>query len=179
MSRNRLLLPFAGLALLASAACNQDLTSINTNPNSPVSAPPGPVFTRAVNLGAQRWLGYTYDQYSTEVLAQHLSEVQYPDVDAYRRLDPSSTGGTFNGAYSSELEDLTQVVRTGRAANNAYMWAPAVIMREWGYGYLTDSWGDVPYSQATAGDSSATILSPVYDSQQSIYADFFAQLDAA
>src|SRR3954462_13888237 len=113
MSRNRLLLPFAGMALLASAACNQDLTSINENPNSPTSAPPGPVFTRAVNLSTSRWLGYTYDQYSMEVLVQHLAEVQYPDEDAYRRLDPSSTGGIFNGAYSSELEDLAQVVRAG------------------------------------------------------------------
>src|SRR4051812_17341587 len=161
----------AGIALvLATAACNQDLTSINTNPNNPTSAPPGPVFTRAVNLGTSRWLGYTYDQYSTEVLVQHLAEVQYPDVDAYRRLDPASTGGVFNGAYTSELEDLAQVIKVGNAQSNPFIWGPATVLREWGFGYLTDSWGDVPYSQATAGDSSATILSPVYDPQQAIYA---------
>ena len=178
MTQKRPLLASVGVALLlVSAGCNSDVTSINRNPNSPTVAPPGPVFTRAVNLATQRWLGYTYDQYSTEVLTQHLAEVQYPDVDAYRRLDPSSTGGVFNGAYSSELEDLTQIVRTGTAQDNPFLWGPAMVMREWSYGYLTDSWGDIPYTQATAGDSSATILSPVYDAQKDIYADFFAQLD--
>src|SRR5438270_13146345 len=152
MRSNRFFRMLPGLALaLASAACNQDLTSINVNPNSPTSAPPGPVFTRAVNLSTSRWLGYTYDQYSTEVLVQHLAEVQYPDVDAYRRLDPSSTGGIFNAAYSSELEDLQQIIRTGNTNNNPFLWGPAMVVREWSYGYLTDSWGDVPYSQATSG----------------------------
>jgi hypothetical protein len=167
--------------LVASTGCigNDNITNINNNPNSPTVAPPGPVFTRAANLATSRWLGYTYDQYSTEVLTQHLAEVQYPDVDAYRRLDPSSTGGIFNAAYSSELEDMQQVIRAGKASNNAFQWAPAMVLREWSYGYLTDSWGDVPYSQATAGDSTATILSPAYDSQQSIYADFFTQLGTA
>jgi hypothetical protein len=175
--RNRFFLPLSGLALVLSTACNQDLTSINTNPNSPTSAPPGPVFTRATNLAVARWLGYTYDQYSTEVLTQHLAEVQYPDVDAYRRLDPASTGGVFNAAYSSELEDLAQVTKVGNKTDNPFIWGPALVMRTWSYGYLTDSWGAVPYSQATSGDSSATILSPAYDPQKAIYTDFFAQLD--
>jgi hypothetical protein len=104
----RKLLSVAGVAVaLSSVACdNSGLTNINKNPNSPTVAPPGPVFTRAANLAVAQFLGSGYDQYYTSVVAQHLAEVQYPDVDAYRRLDPASTGGTFNGAYSGEIDAM-------------------------------------------------------------------------
>jgi hypothetical protein len=53
------------------------------------------------------------------------------------------------------------------------------VLRTWVFGYLTDSWGDVPYKDAFKGDSSAAGLAPAYDPQQEIYADFFVTLDRA
>lgn len=181
MNVRQLLSVAAGVAVtLSGVACDTaGLTEINKNPNSPTDAPPGPVFTAAARVGAQVWLGSGYDQFYMSVIAQHLAEVQYPDVDAYRRLDAASTGTTFNNAYSGELENFKQVERAGRAQNNPFIWAPAAIMRAWEFGYLTDSWGDVPYFQANAGDSSAVILSPAYDPQKDIYADLFKTLDDA
>jgi hypothetical protein len=181
MPVNKLWLVAASVAVvLSSAACdNKGLTNINKNPNSPTSAPPGPVFTRAANLAAQDFLGSGFDQYYMEVVAQQLAEVQYPDVDAYRRLDPASTGGVFNAAYSGEIEDLTQIIKTGRAQNNALIYGPALVLRTWEYGILTDSWGDIPYSQANQGDSSVVVLSPAYDAQKDIYTDIFKSLDDA
>jgi hypothetical protein len=181
MTARKLLSVAAGVAVtLSGVACdNSGLTNINKNPNSPTVAPPGPVFTRAANLAVSEFLGSGYDQYYTSVVAQHLAEVQYPDVDAYRRLDPASTGTAFNAAYSAELEDLTQVVKAGRAQNNPFYWGPASIVRAWEFGYLTDSWGDIPYSQANQGDSSTAVLSPAYDAQKDIYTDLFKTLDTA
>jgi hypothetical protein len=167
----------AAAGALAFTACNADkLTSANNNPNSPVDAPSTALFTNAARSGVGRWEdGVGGTRYA--FLAQHLAEVQYPDDDAYTRLKASSTSGLFNSSYSNELEDLEIVRRRGLAANDPATWGPATVLQSWEFGILTDVFGDIPYSQAFKADSG--ILTPTYDTQQSIYADIFARLTAA
>lgn len=164
---------------VALAACSNDITNLNDNPNNPTSAPPGALFTRATELTASRWLGTTYNMRGTEFVAQHLGEAQYPDEDRYSRLQGPQTTNTFNGAYTSELEDLRKVIAAGEADGNAAIYGPALVVRALGFQYLTDTWGDVPYSQALQGDTTDGSLAPVYDTQQSIYTDLFATLRKA
>jgi hypothetical protein len=167
------------LALGATACNNDDLTAINKNPNSPTTAPSGPVFTQAVRLSVTRWLGIAYDQRSTELVAQHLAEVQYPQSDSYQRLQANSTSATFDGAYAQELEDFTQVMRRGLGLHEPGLYGPSMVMRTWGFSYLTDTWGDIPYFSALQGDSASANITPKYDAQKDIYADFFKLLDKA
>lgn len=167
----------AAAAALAAAGCGTDsLTSINNNPNSPETAPSGAVFTTASRLAVTRWLGSGYSKRATELVAQHLAEVQYPESDQYSRLRANSTSGFFDGAYVSELKDLTSVVNTGLAQNEPGLYGPAMALRTWVFGYLTDTYGDIPYSAALAGDSATAVFTPAYDPQQQIYADFFVKL---
>ncbi|MDE3128220.1 MAG: SusD/RagB family nutrient-binding outer membrane lipoprotein [Gemmatimonadota bacterium] len=180
MNRNRWLLVGAGIALIGAAGCdNNKLTSLNNNPNSPTDVPAKTVFTNAAQASAGRWIGNGYDLRGTEWVAQHLAEVQYPDEDDYKRLQGGQTAGIFDGAYQGELEDLRQVVKKGQAANDPGTWAPAMILQVWDFSFLTDTWGDVPYSQALSGDSTGGTLTPAYDAQKDIYAGLFAQLDQA
>jgi hypothetical protein len=169
----------AALALGVSACNPDDLTNINVNPNAPLEAPPSATFTSAARVAAARWLGTTYDLRQTSLTAQHLAEVQYPETDQYQRLAAGFTSLTFGASYYSELADLQGVVRTAEAADDPGLYAPALVLRTWVFGYLTDSWGDVPYKDAFKGDSSAAGLAPAYDPQQEIYADFFVTLDRA
>ena len=179
-NRNHLLVIAASAALLGAAACNNDgLTSLNINPNSPEDVPATTIFTNAARLAVARWIGSGYNLRGTEWVAQHLAEVQYPDEDAYKRLQASSTTPWFDTPYSAELEDFRKIYQKGQAANEPGTWAPAVIMRTLVFSYLTNTFGDIPYFQALAGDSSGASLTPAYDKQQDIYADFFKQLDAA
>lgn len=171
----------AGLVLAAgAAACNtSDITSLNQNPNSPEDAPAGAVFTQAAQSSVARWLGSGYDLRQMEFLVQHLAEVQYPDEDRYARIRASDTQGLFTGSYPGSLEDFRQVVKKGQAVSSAAIWAPASIMQQWEFGYLTDNWGDVPYSQALAGDSTGGSVLPTYDAQKDIYDGMFKALTAA
>jgi hypothetical protein len=50
-------------------------------------------------------------------------------------------------------------------------------MSTWDFDYLTDTWGDIPYSQALKADSG--INSPAYDAQKDIYTNFFKVLTTA
>jgi len=170
----------AGLLLaLGVVACNNDsLTNLNQNPNNPTSAPPGPVFTQAARISAARFIGNGFDLRQTEFVAQHWAEAQYPDEDRYARLDPASTQGTWNGAYYTELEDLNKLISSATAAKTPGIWAPSQILQSWDFEYLTDTWGDIPYSQALQGDSTGGSLTPAYDTQKAIYASLMSKLSA-
>ncbi|OYV71526.1 MAG: hypothetical protein B7Z72_06755, partial [Gemmatimonadetes bacterium 21-71-4] len=171
----------AGFALLVGAtACNNDnITNVNRNPNAPTSAPAGAVFTQATANAVGRFLGRgPLDLRGTEWVAQQLAEVQYPDEDRYARLQASSTAGTFNAAYTAELENLKKVVAQGQAAGQPGVWGPAAVLQTWAFGYMTDVWGDIPYTAALTGDSIGGSLTPAYDAQKDIYASFFKTLSA-
>ena len=177
--RKHILTASAGLAIALSAvACNTDnLTNLNTDPNNPADVPTTTLFTNATANATGRWLGAGYDLRLSEFFAQHLAEVQYPDEDAYRRTRAAQTATYFNNGYGSELEDLTKVLQ--KNPNDAGITGPARVMRTWVFGYLTDSWGDIPYFDALKGSPTAPVetLAPKYDPQKAIYADFFAVLD--
>jgi hypothetical protein len=160
-------------------SCNNDtITTLNKNPNSPEDVPPGPLFTEASRLSVSRWFG-GIDLRTYEWIVQQLAEVQYNDEDRYLRVHAADTEGSFNGAYSGELKDLTQIIAKGQATSDPGIYAPALALRTLVFSFVTDSWGDIPYSQALKGDSVGSSLTPTYDKQQDIYTDFFAVLDKA
>src|SRR6185503_4132330 len=99
------------LFALAAAACSPDkLTEINSNPNAPTEAPPGPLFSSAVAFGVGRWDGQVAPP-RIELLAQQIAEVQYPESDQYKRLRANFTAVPFNNAYNNELRDFESVAR--------------------------------------------------------------------
>ena len=158
----------AGLALaFSAAACNNGLTDLNQDPNNPATAPSGPVFTRAVEQTAAQWLGTGFDLRGTEFIAQHLAEVQYPDEDRYQRLQSPNTTTYFDLPYERQLADLNGVIQSGFTDNRPGIYGPAIVMMAWNFADLTDTWGDVPFSQALKGDSGS--IQPAYDKQQDIY----------
>jgi hypothetical protein len=160
-------------------SCNNDtITTLNKNPNSPEDVPPGPLFTEASRLAVTRWFG-GIDLRTYEWIVQQLSEVQYNDEDRYLRVHAADTEGSFNGAYSGELKDLTQIIAKGQATSDPGIYAPAFALRTLVFSFVTDSWGDIPYSEALKGDSVGSSLTPTYDKQQDVYTDFFAVLDKA
>lgn len=180
MNTTRLARLAAGFALaIGSAACNSDrLTNLNIDPNNPTDAPPAALFTSAVDAGVGRWLG-GFDHGQTDILIQHFAETTYPQEDEYINFSADRTEGSFNGAYTNELEDLRKVIGKGQQLNRPAVYGPAMVLQTWDFDYLTDSWGDVPYSQALQGDTATGSLAPAYDKQQDIYAGFFTTLDAA
>ncbi len=180
IQRARLLTVSAGVALAVGAsACNNDsLTNINKNPNSPEDVPATTLFTTAARNSASYWLGSGYNNREASFVAQHLAEQQYPDEDRYARLGASDVAFNF-GAYQSQLEDLQQIIRKGVAAKDPGTSAPASILQVYNFSYLTNTFGDIPYFQSLEGDSVGSTTTPKYDSQQAIYTDMFAKLDAA
>lgn len=156
------------------AACNTDnITNANQNPNDPTSAPPGALFTNATVTSVRRWVAFG----SVAVLVQHFSSVLYPTVDSYISLQADRTSGSFTSTYTNDLADFRQVIMAGEKAGQAGIYGPALVMKTWDFSNLTDQWGDVPYSEALKADSG--LVTPKYDAQKDIYADFFTVLKKA
>jgi len=168
----------SGLVLAAGVAgCNaDDITKVNENPNNPTNAPAGAVFTRAVTDGMGRFLGWAYNGRATALVTQHLAQTQYPDEDQYRRIDANSTSGYFNSPYTGELEDLQKVVDAGTTDKRPAIYGPALAMQTLIFQYITDTFGDIPYSEALKGDAAEGVLLPKYDAQKDVYAGMLASL---
>ncbi|MDQ3673573.1 MAG: SusD/RagB family nutrient-binding outer membrane lipoprotein [Gemmatimonadota bacterium] len=166
---------------LGIGACDADkLTRINEDPNNPTSAPPQAVFTYATRIAMQRWFGSNPTNHRGPVLtAQHLAQVQYPDEDAYARLDGTVTNGSFIFTYAQELKNFQAVIDAGMTDDQPLLWGPAQVMRSLLFGYVTDVWGDVPYSEALKGDATEAIILPAYDAQRDIYTGLFNDLSQA
>lgn len=161
-------------ALLPS--CTKDYETLNQNPNSPVVVPAINVFTNAeVNAFSRQmggWIQHTY----LGPWSQQWCKVQYIDEDRYLPRDMS---GEFNASFTSELKNLSIVIKKGAEEKKDGLVAAAKVLRAWSFMYVTDIWGDIPYSEAIQGFLQDGTLKPVYDSQESIYADLLVQLEDA
>lgn len=162
---------------VTTTSCKTDLTGINTSPNSPTSVPAGTLFSNATINVVGRYLG-AGQLSGTELMAQHLAQVQYLDEDR-GHIRSTTIDAMYSGAYSSESEDFQKVVDDGKAANTPNVWGPALVMQSWGLQNLTDIYGDIPYSEALKGDIPGGSLKPKYDAQKDIYYGLLASLTAA
>ncbi|MDP4222187.1 MAG: SusD/RagB family nutrient-binding outer membrane lipoprotein, partial [Bacteroidota bacterium] len=167
-----------GLFLAAGlvSSCTKKYEEINTNPNNPVDVPAINIFTNAVQAGISRqmggWMQHTY----VGCWCQQWCKVQYIDEDRYMPRDMS---GEFQAVYISELKNLTIVINKAHDSGDKSLEGAAKVMRAWAFMYLTDCWGDIPYSEALQGFSVDGTLTPKYDKQADIYADLLTQLEDA
>ena len=88
--------------------------------------------------------------------------------------------GYFEGRYTGPLFALSIIIDKANENENSELLAAATIWRVYIFSYLTDLWGDIPYSEALQGllGEEGTIT-PVYDTQQDVYIALIAELEAA
>jgi hypothetical protein len=158
------------------SSCTKDFEKMNTNPNNPVDVPAINIFTNAVessvSLELGDWIQHTY----LGVWCQQWCKIQYIDEDRYMPRDMSAY---FNAPYTGALKNLTIVMDKANNEGNDRLFAAAEIMRAWNFMYLTDLFGDVPFTEALQGFSSDGNLHPKYDTQASIYDALLSELEDA
>ncbi|MFT4032659.1 MAG: SusD/RagB family nutrient-binding outer membrane lipoprotein [Siphonobacter sp.] len=110
---------------------------------------------------------------------QYLSEGPYPGSSLY-----STVNFDWGGYYYGPLENLQAIIDYNEAgASNAdegengsknNQLAVAHILKAYYFWWLTDRYGDLPYSEALQGSEN---YSPAYDSQQELYYALFTELE--
>ncbi len=164
--------------VLSGAGCSKSYFNINSNPNSATNATPDLILSNALTVSASLqvetnsfifisgWMGYTGQSgsYATAV----------GDVASYYQTT-NSQNGLWNSYYRN-LEDY-QYVEQHAAAQNLYFYvATAKIMKAFMFQQLVDMFNNIPYSQALNGTA---IITPAYDSAQSVYNAITLQIDSA
>ena len=87
--------------------------------------------------------------------------------------------GTWNSGYGTYLNNLSEIIRlTKDDPELVNKKAIARIMKVWAFAKVTESYGDIPYFESCLPQEEA-VYRPKYDTQQSIYEDFFMELKAA
>lgn len=166
----------SALALVSGlAACGNGLTGLNVNPNQPGRVQPAFLFPDGVSDVVGRARGGSFDLTLTSLWSQQIAMDRFTDEDRYS-IRPDNIDGYWSGFYSGGLQDFATIIAQGDSGASPNLIAPALVMKSWTYGIMTDIWGDIPYSEANQGRAQ---LRPAYDPQQQIYAGLFADLKQA
>ncbi|UOE46639.1 SusD/RagB family nutrient-binding outer membrane lipoprotein [Mucilaginibacter sp. SMC90] len=171
---------FCLAATLFTTGCTKDFTKINTDPNATTADQFNPNF-----LLAQAQLNYSQTGYSQLLFQSMWTQSLASTFSYYGNGDKYQQSGSFNdyigrvysegyGAetYAQEMKNLTDGKAGYENLNKI-----ATIMKVLIIQRVTDTYGDVPYSEA--GMAKQGIFFPKFDKQQAIYTSMLNDLDAA
>jgi hypothetical protein len=175
------------LAVFLLISCNKWESNINDDPNSP----PSTISTTSKStdyepqqfMSDMLWLtihglDYCYWNVVAAVCEYHgktLSLSQGNRHQAWHAFDDSNDGGPWTNCYldAAKIKAMRSVAK---AVNDKRYIAVADIWECYTFFCLTNLYGPIPYSETMAASSTIT---PVYDSQKSIYFALTAKLKAA
>ena len=162
------------LALLLSIGCTNDFDKINTNPNSPDKLNNvGLLLPNAIRSAVNRSYSSAYDRGG--VVANLLASDFASNFSNWSRNDAT---GYFLWNYYDYIRDLNEVIDISEKQNLKNYKGIALVLRSWMFQSMTDIYGPIPFRQA-ANAKLTGISSPVYETQEAVYAGLLADLAEA
>ncbi|AXP81469.1 Susd and RagB outer membrane lipoprotein [Mariniflexile rhizosphaerae] len=184
--KNYIIKFFTIVFLFQITGCTSDFDEVNTDPNSLTTDQldatlAGPAFANALykGIGNASW-SLPGDDYGTYGLATALHSMLFahymtPGWAAATDANGINDGWRSRGWLRFYTLAVPSLLNTYKAAEgNAEATAILDIWKVYMFHRFTDHWGPIPYSEAGIGGSSVA-----YDSQESMYTDFFNLLEAA
>lgn len=170
----------ATTAVLGLASCDKGFEKKNQNPYAQTSIDPAILLSSAernVSTGSWEVESTIVQQFVNAYDAGVTAGFQFNSLigsDTYNQI-------RWNQEYNNTVRLLDRALDLAKAEtpvrNNLVQMIR--IFRAMNYMVLTDTYGDVPYSEANKGYTSAVILTPKYDKAVDIYADLYKELKEA
>ncbi|MFK5957937.1 MAG: SusD/RagB family nutrient-binding outer membrane lipoprotein [Lutibacter sp.] len=165
------------LSLLVSVGCDSDFEEINQDPNNPLEVPSSLLIPGVVRAAQN-------ESYSTftggdmgACWSQQFAKVQYNDEARYIPRQ-SVISRVWNTYYAVVIADADAMYSIAESEGNNNMMGVALTLQAYGYAFLTDVYGSIPFTEAIQAATEGNIA-PVYDSQADVYAGTLAMLDNA
>ena len=154
---------------LFATSCEDILgEGINENPNSP-TAVPVTVLLPAAEVFIVDATGGDFSRF-TSVLTQQVEGVarQWVSINNYSNMIPATLNTTWNNMYENILVELIEIKTT--SADNGFGTYEGVadVLLAYSLMLSADMWDNIPYTEAFQGVGN---ISPVFDSQASIYTE--------
>ncbi len=171
------------LLLLFTFSCSDEIMDeIDTDPNNPTDVPISMLMS-GCTVATPYWVTGTTLAWYSSVFVEHTTGAHGQMRDADRRANINSQLSENSWAfhiYPRLHPDLKIIIDKGSTGGSEEgKWIDvgiAKILQAYTFLVSTDTWGRVPYTEATLG---AENRKPVFDTQESIYTDMLAQLDEA
>ncbi len=178
------ILCLTALLLFIAPGCTDDFEEINTNPNDPEVVSPSVLLPYAMREGVKRVHGHTTRLQRLGLdggmlWVQYFARNQYTNEgDTYFTV-ADLMNANWKGFYNETLINAQKIIDISldeEGSNfNQNFGAVGIIVKAWMFSIITDTWGAVPYFEALDTE----IIAPVYDSQETIYADLLMKLKEA
>jgi len=173
----KIALGFILISVISLTSCKKWIdTDINVDPNNPTDVPISLLLPSIESEMAYTMMGNDavrptnmWLQYFNGWARQSLTQGRY----VYKSTDVNNL---WSAVYQSNLMDLKQMIDKAEANNSPHYAGVAKVLTAWDLAFLTDLFGDIPYTEAFLGNDN---LTPVYDSQEAIYTTIQGLLDAA
>lgn len=152
-------------------SCKKNLISYNQNPDGVSSVKPGLIFSNTLVASS------TQDMEPRTNYCHAFMQYGYSAFwsGTTYSLSDGISSRYWNNWYNPIVRNLEFILpELKNDPSSATTYAAVRIWRVFVFQKLTDFYGDIPYSQA--GQASALVYTPVYDTQQSIYADLINEL---
>jgi len=178
MKKNKYLYIIPALAIGLSStflSCKKDFSEINTDPNTNEFALPrtllAPAITNMVSANMNR------SQRVNNELMQVTVNMGDTEGKIFRYDIRTGEADYLWNAWYVQLTNFKDIYKGGEDnLNNSYK-AVSLICQAWTYSLLTDTYGDVPFSESNLGKEG--ILTPAFDRQRDIYDGIFQMLENA
>lgn len=167
-------LAFLLLSLTGFSACEQfEVSNINPDVTSTIDNNPELLLTGIERDAVNNLVGSGWSE--GNLMAQYGARIVFTEFDLF---DWGDQAGTWNGLYLS-IRNAKALEQIALDNNLASYEAVSLILQAWMSQVLTDMWGDVPYSQASAANAETPVYTPAFDFQGDIYSGLIASLDRA
>lgn len=162
------------ISLLITVSCDNGFEEINTNPNVPTAVTPDLLLSGVIRNTINDQVNEAWS--IGNIVVQHTAKIQFVNEDRYLWGERS---GVWNSIYGNlrNVQNIITTSETAKPVQNNYL-GIALILKSWMFSVVTDTYGDVPYQDATKGKTVGN-YAPKYDSQESIYDGILADLKRA
>jgi len=165
--------------VLTSCDFDEGFEEMNVNPRAAaqidVNNKFASVFLRTSGGRYENWR--TSLIYSSNIIQHFSSTATYWSGNFYT-LNQGYSTSLFDRAYPEQVKEIEDIIfqLTNDGVSDTQM-GVARIWRAFIYHRITDLYGDIPYSEAGKGYIDG-ILTPAYDTQESIYLDMLSEIEA-
>jgi len=153
---------FSGMLLFG---CGK-LEDLNVNPNQPESVTPDILLPGVIRDMSNTLVGHAF--FIANCASQHTAKSLRNEVDVYNWNSAQIIGvePLWQGMYGA-LRDIRNIEIAAQESGDDRLLGVALTLKAFAFSILTDTYGDIPYSEALSG--STGVFYPAYDSQESIY----------
>lgn len=171
---------YISIAILATTlsglnSCTDKFDELNTDPNRIEMVMPSSLVTPTV-YGMSTYFTLRSNDFTWEIMQTGLSNPSAANGVHRYYFTETSGNGTWTTCYRY-LRNIREMEQAAERDGNSVYKAVAITLKAYIVGILTDSFGDVPFSEGLLAEEGIT--QPKFDTQEQIYSNMTAALEQA